>query len=115
MTVLKEELEKRGLPKKGVKTLLISRLKNAILKEELEVFERAANERAPNERAPVPLVSCLRLNFFCSLQVAQSKREDFSSEELIDTDAESVKDVSQVLRIYFVLDHLLPALYLHIM
>lgn len=37
VTELKEELEKRKLPKKGVKNVLITRLKNAILKEELEV------------------------------------------------------------------------------
>ena len=39
VTELKEELDKRSLPKKGVKNVLITRLKNAILKEELEVQE----------------------------------------------------------------------------
>lgn len=38
VTELKEELDSRGLSKKGVKTVLITRLKNAILKEELEVL-----------------------------------------------------------------------------
>lgn len=35
VTELKTELEKRGLSKKGVKSVLITRLKNAILREEL--------------------------------------------------------------------------------
>ena len=35
VTELKAELDKRGLPKKGVKSVLLTRLKNAILREEL--------------------------------------------------------------------------------
>ena len=37
VTELKDELEKRGLPKKGVKTVLLNRLRTSILKE-LEVL-----------------------------------------------------------------------------
>lgn len=35
VTELKAELEKRGLQKKGVKSVLLTRLKNAILREAL--------------------------------------------------------------------------------
>lgn len=35
VTELKAELEKRGLPKSGVKSVLLNRLKNAILREAL--------------------------------------------------------------------------------
>lgn len=46
VTELKNELEKRGLQKKGVKSVLLNRLKNAILREALalvsvDLFELA--------------------------------------------------------------------------
>ncbi len=46
VTELKSELEKRRLPKKGVKSVLLTRLKNAILREALEQasdFQLVAN------------------------------------------------------------------------
>ena len=72
---LKVELEKRGLPKKGVKSVLIGRLKNAILREELtQVSTKLSTILAPcewwNTTAAVAhanvLTSLMAILFLCT-------------------------------------------------
>ncbi len=52
VTELKDELEKRGLPKKGVKTVLLNRLRTSILKE-LEVLWPLMSNLVPPRHSPI--------------------------------------------------------------